>query len=153
MPIGVASALGSVIAIAETLVIYLMIMPASKRETLSPFLKWLHDFFNFKTLWLEKILKAIYVLATMFIVCTGVMFLFTVEKTWGETHWMGGYGFLMIILGPIALRILYEAIMLFIILVRNSGEINNKLSCKGNEERRFEKTFEKNTEDQTSNMQ
>ncbi len=40
---------------------------------------------------------------------------------------MGGYGLLLMILGPIALRLAYEMILMLIIAVKNIIEINKKL--------------------------
>ena len=44
--------------------------------------------------------------------------------------WMGGIGLLIMIIGPIVIRILFESTMLFILLVQNVIEINKKLSKK-----------------------
>ena len=41
--------------------------------------------------------------------------------------WLGGLGLLLMILGPIAIRLVYELLMMMVILVKNVIEINNKL--------------------------
>ena len=46
-------------------------------------------------------------------------------------EYVGARGLLMMILGPIIIRLAYEFIMMFILLVKNVIQINNKL--KGDE--------------------
>ena len=90
---------------------------------------------NFKTLFIEKILKALYVFATAFALIFGFLMLFSFVKVggyWGTAstiHWYGYYGLLIMIGGPIAIRLTYEVIMLFILLVKNVMDINKKLSA------------------------
>ena len=125
MPMSVAVILGVVAAIAGTVVAFVMIIPDNKRESLksNKFLLWLHDFLNFKTLWIEKILKCLYVFNTLAYACIGFFMLFS--ASFGQ--YMGGYGLLIIILGPFLPRVVYEFCMLSILTVRNLVEINNKL--------------------------
>lgn len=42
-------------------------------------------------------------------------------------QWLGGYGILVMILGPIVIRLVYELLMMVIILIKNVISINNKL--------------------------
>lgn len=49
--------------------------------------------------------------------------------------WYGPYGILIAVLGPIALRIVYECSMLGIILVKNVMEINKKIKSDVVEEK------------------
>ena len=58
--------------------------------------------------------------------------LFAVERWYSyysgyRYEWVGYYGLIMMILGPIAIRIVYEFIMMAILLVKNVIQINNKL--------------------------
>ncbi len=96
----------------------ILITPAKKRERLPAFFRWLHDVFNFKALFLEKILKFTYIFATIWIIVFGFFSIF--QEPLG--------GFLVMLLGPIAIRISYECFMLIILLVKNVIEINNRLS-------------------------
>ena len=125
MPMTVAVILGVVAAIAGTVVAFVMIVPEKKRDGFknNKYLLWLHDFLNFKTLWIEKILKFLYVFNTLAYVGIGFFMLFTAN--FGQ--YMGGYGLLIIIFGPIITRIVYEFCMLSILAVRNLVDINNKL--------------------------
>ena len=43
------------------------------------------------------------------------------------SSWLGGYGILVMIVGPIIIRLVYELLMLIIILVKNVISINSKL--------------------------
>ena len=56
------------LAIAATILAFIFIVPESKREKLNSFGKFLHDALNFKFLIVEKILQALYIFATAFII-------------------------------------------------------------------------------------
>ena len=60
----------------------------------------------------------------------GVGQLFNVQQSYwgGGATWMGGRGLLLIILGPIAVRLSYELMMMAVLLVKNVMEINRKLA-------------------------
>ncbi len=108
-----------VLAIAATVVAYILIIPNYRREKLNGFFRWIHDLFNFKVLLLEHILKSLYILATFFVIIYSFCHLFTGA---------GFIDFLVILIGgPVALRIVFEFIMLMIVLVRNTNDINKKL--------------------------
>lgn len=128
--------LSGITALAATVLLYIFVLPENKKEKLPKVGKIIHDIFNFKQLFLEKILQAIYVLSSVACVVTGVLMLFgfeiyTYSSYWGGTNtssfWYGGYGILLAILGPIVLRLVFESIMMFILLVKNVIEINKKL--------------------------
>ena len=126
--------LGIIAAVALTVFLYIKVMPRKYDGKLpNKFLQFIHDFFHFKKLYLEEVLKGIYVLANACCICVGIFLLITVESYHGyyysRTTWYGGYGLLLIVLGPIALRLTYEGIMMFILLVKNTIEINNKLKA------------------------
>ena len=134
----IALVLGITAALLLTIVVYAKIMP--KRldgQFYNPLAQKLHDFFHFKKLYLEEVLKFIYVLATIFDICYGAALLlgYTYEYTgkmpsgWTEKPTFG-YGLLLLIVGPIVLRLAYEGLMMFVLLVKNTIEINNKLSAK-----------------------
>ena len=80
MPASTATILAFIATIALTIVAYICIIPAKKRDTLSGIGKFFHDLFNFKWLLIEKIVKVCYVLSTIFIVCLGIFYLFSVEE-------------------------------------------------------------------------
>ena len=106
-----------VLAIVGTVLAYIFIMPKSKVKTLNKFWYFVHNVFNFKTLLVEKIFKALYVFLTIYVICAGFFQLFVSFLP----------GLLMLLLGPIVVRIVYEMIMMFILLVQNTTAIRNKL--------------------------
>jgi hypothetical protein len=104
-----------VLAIVGGILVYFLFVNA-KTEPKGKFAKWLKDFLSFKIMWIEPILKVIYYVATIFTVLYSFTFLA-----------LGGYGFLMflmcLVLGPIIIRIVYEATMMFIMIWRNTRDI------------------------------
>lgn len=125
--------LALVAAITGTVLCFVFIVPERRRNTLNNFGKLLHDVVNFKTLIVEKILQAFYIFATLYVIVLGFTMLFYVESGVDyyyyrtSSTWYGGYGLLMMIFGPIAIRIFYEFAMMFVLLVKNVIQINNKL--------------------------
>ncbi len=136
--VGFVLFLGTIATIVFTVLAYIFIIPAKKRAGLNPLGQFLHDVFNFKFLIIEKVLQFFYVLATIACVCYGLFMIFGInvyhsyysDKTY--TNWYGIYGILIAILGPIAIRLTYELIMMGLLLVKNVMQINKKL--KGQEE-------------------
>lgn len=128
--------LAAVFGLAACIVLYVMVLPKKKDGQLPhKILQFLHDFFHFKTLYLEVILKFIFTLATCVVVFLGFFTLFG-EDYWGDSTI--GQGLLILVLGPVALRIAYESIMMFILLVKNVIDINNKTKAPCCEEAKEE---------------
>ncbi len=131
MSMAVISILGFIFSLAIAILAFIFIVPDKKRAKLNKFGKFLHDLCNFKFLIIEKILQFCYVLATAFAIVCGFFMLFWVETYdfyyYSSTEWYGYYGILMMILGPIAVRIGYELMMMALLAVKNIIQINNKL--------------------------
>ena len=127
MSVPVASILGVIFAIAATVVLYILVLPDAKRPQLHGFLAFVHDFLNLKYLLIEKIFKFFYILNTMLFICVGFFLLFGRYDLFYDSRSTFLYGLLMIILGPIVSRLLYELFMLQVLLVKNAIEINNKI--------------------------
>lgn len=111
------------LAVAATVLAFIFITPDKKRGKLNAFGKALHDFLNFRYLIVEKILQALYIFFTAMTVIEGVFMLFMAPYG----HWMGGYGLLTMIVGPIVIRLIFELLMMVILLVKNVIAINGKL--------------------------
>lgn len=113
--IGVWAIIASILAIVGGILVYFLFVKA-KTTPNGKFLKWLKDFLAFKIMWIEPILKVVYYIATIFIILFSFSYLA-----------LGGAGilafFLSLILGPIGIRILYEATMMFIMIWRNTRDI------------------------------
>ena len=130
MPVNAAYILGILSAIAATVLSFIFILPENKKATLPAALKKIADILDFRTLFIEKIVKALYLFLTFSCICVGLFMLISVNYGFYTDMWMGGIGLLIMIIGPIVIRILFESTMLFILLVQNVIEINKKLSKK-----------------------
>lgn len=131
------------LALVATVLAHIFILPESRKSRLNGFGKFLHDTFNFKYLAIEKILRALYVFSTAFVLLYGFTLLFQTQDTYTydysiglyveSSEWIGWAGLPVMILGPIAVRLSYEMMMMLILLVKNVIQINNKLK-NANEE-------------------
>lgn len=133
MPLVIA--LSVMATIAAVVLLYIFILPEKKREKLPKLFKIVSDILNMKELFIEKVLRFLYILSTVACVITGVLMIFGFTHYesyyYDHTTWYGGYGILLAIVGPIVLRLAFEGVMMFILLVKNTIEINKKL--KGEE--------------------
>ena len=126
--LGAFSLFGGVLAVVATVLAYVFIIPENRRKKLNAFGKFLHDTFNFKYLIVEKILQALYIFFTADMIILGFFMLFAMPKDYfGGRHWLGGYGLLIMIVGPIVIRLMYELLMMAVLLLKNVISINNKL--------------------------
>lgn len=133
----VVIALGIVSSIAAVVLMYIFIFPEKKLARLPALIQRIVKILNFGELFLEKFLRFIYILATVTSVVVGAFMLFGFSHYKGiyanSTNWYGGWGILLMILGPIALRLVFEVFMMFILLVKNTIEINQKLKNQNDE--------------------
>ena len=118
MPGNIALIIGIAAAVAVTVLMYIFVIPENARKHLPGFLRLIHDLVNFRVMVLEPVIKLLYVLCTLGCIFTGILLLF------GDPFWIG---LIVLIIGPLVLRIIYEMIMLFIIQVQNVITINRKL--------------------------
>ena len=125
------------VALVLTILLWILVIPEKRRPKLGKFFAFLADLFNFKSLLIEKILKFTYVLLTLFAIVFGFCMLFIVS--YGES--MALYGVLIMILGPIALRLVYELSMMGVLLVNNVIEINRKMSVEQKAEKKEEEVI------------
>jgi hypothetical protein len=123
--------IAATLTVVATVLLYIFVLPEKKRDGLPKVGQIVHDILHFKSLFIEKIIRFFYVLTTVWCVLTGFLMLFGITTYEGyyysHTEWYGGYGILLMILGPIALRVVFETIMMGILLVKNVMQINNKL--------------------------
>ena len=123
MPMEVVYILALVFGLVATVLAFIIIVPEKRTIGVNAFTNFLHNLFNFKYLLIEKILQFCYVLTTCFVIFQGFFMLFASQ--YGQ--YLGGYGLLTLVFGPIFVRFVYEAFMLAIILIKNVIQINNKL--------------------------
>lgn len=134
--VGFMSFIAAIATIVFTILAYKRIVPEKKRAGLNKLGQFLHDVFNFKFLIIEKILQFFYVLSTIACVCFGLSMLLGIDiyhsdyfdKTY--TEWYGIYGILIALLGPIAVRLSFEVIMMGLLLIKNVIQINKKLKSQ-----------------------
>lgn len=121
--------LGVIVAIILTVYVYGAIMPQSKDGHLNRIPQRLHDFFHFKKLYIEAVLRFFYVFSTICCVCIGFFMLFGKKYTFFGTGYTStaGSGIMLMVFGPIACRIFFEVSMMIILLVTNVISIRNYL--------------------------
>ncbi|MBE5848185.1 MAG: zinc ribbon domain-containing protein [Lachnospiraceae bacterium] len=105
------------LALIGTVLLYIFILPDSKYQSLHPVLRFVHEFFKVKRLWLEAIMRAFYVFGCIFYMLAGFYIMIRVS-------FLGGL--FMIFLMPIILRLSFEFLMMLVLITRNLMELNNK---------------------------
>ena len=119
---GIWAGVALILAIIGGILVYFLFIK-SKTAPKGKFAKWLKDFLNFKIMWLEPILKVVYYIATIFTILFSFSFLS-----------QGGAGLiaflLSLTLGPVLIRIVYEAAIMFVMIWRNTKDIAENTSKK-----------------------
>lgn len=127
--------IGIVLAVAATVFICVRVLPKKYDGRLnSKFLQFLHDFFNFKTFYIEALTKFIFVLLTCLCIFVGFLLMFGKFEYYGYfgmtfTQSTFLYGLGIMLLGPLVLRVTYEFVMMAILLVQNVNDINRKMKA------------------------
>ena len=114
-----------IISIILTILLAILVVPEKRRNGLPKFFQVIHDICNFKGLLLEKVLKILYIFSTINVMLTGIFTWFSGGYNFGMTFLTG---LLILVLGPILVRLAYEFLMLFVLLVKIVIQINNKLN-------------------------
>ena len=111
--------IATILAGISSVLIYTLFVK-TKADPKGKFAKWLKNFLDFKTMWIESIMKILYYTITIFVIIFSFVYL-------GKFQDMGGMAFFMflcnIILGPIIVRLVYEMTMMFIMIWRNTRDI------------------------------
>lgn len=127
--------IGIVLAVAATVFICIRILPRKYDGRLgNKFMQFLHDFFNFKTFYIEALTKFIFILLTCLCVFVGFLLMFGKFEYYGYfgmtfTQSTFLYGLGIMLLGPLVLRVTYEFVMMAILLVQSVIAINRKLKA------------------------
>ena len=114
-----SSIIATVISLILVILLYIYVLPESKRPHLNKLFTFIHDFLSIKTLWIDKIFRFFFVLSAVSSLVYGIFMLFN------DSTFLMGLG--MIIFGPIASRVFYEIMLLTVMLVQNVIEINEQL--------------------------
>jgi len=114
---GVVAVIAFLVTIVIIILLYAFVLPDEKRDVLNKPFRAIHDFLKIRNLMIESILRFVYVFSVVSSVVGGFLSLF-------ENFWLGIFS---ILLGPIVCRLIFEALLLNIILVKNVIEINNHM--------------------------
>ena len=131
--LGTFATIAVILSIAAVVAAFIFIVPQKKREKLNLAGRIAHDVVNFRFLITEKICQAAYIFFTVFLILAGFFLLFVSVPInyYGDRKWLGGYGLLLMILGPIVVRLIFEFLMMALLLVKNVISINSKLRAPG----------------------
>ena len=121
--------IAAIAAVITTVLTMIFIVPEKHLSKIGKLGKFLHDAVNFKFLIVEKLLQVLYILSTCLCIFGGLFSLlgFQIHFEYQYFHWFGGQGLLTLLVGPIAVRLVYELLMMALLLVKNVIQINSKL--------------------------
>ncbi len=116
------------LAVAVTALLVVLVLPKEKDGRLPSFFQLLYDLFTPKTLVIEKLMQILYVFLTCLAVLYGIVVFFS-----GFFSGFGNLvmGLLVLTVGPILLRVLYELALLLVMQVKTVREISQKLDNMG----------------------
>ncbi len=106
-----------VLAVVGAILVVLLFLNKNNKTKLKGAAKWLYDFLNFDFIALETILKALYTGVTIFIILNSFNYI-SIDFLQFIVYLFGGL---------VVSRLLFELILMFIKIWRNTTEINNKL--------------------------
>ena len=123
-----------ILAIVGGILVYFLFIKG-KNLKLTPFLKKLRDLLDFKIMILETILKVLYLIITIFIILVSFSFIA-----------VNFLAFLLtLVFGPIIVRVIYEASIMFLMIWKNTKIIADNTTAK--ETKKEEKKENKKKED------
>ena len=105
-----------VLAIIGAIVGYFLFIKPDKKQD-NKFLAWAKDFFSFKKMLIEDLLKIFYAFAAIYL----TLFSFTLIGVNFLTF------ILTITLGNLVVRVMYEAALILIMIWKNTNDINKKM--------------------------
>lgn len=113
-----------ILAIVGGIVLYFVFLSKKNEGKFDGFVKWLYDFLSFKKIFLEVFLKIAYMATAIFITLSSLSLM-------GVNILLF---LLVLVLGNIIARVIYEFALVNLIMCRNTTEINAKLSGKNQED-------------------
>ena len=109
---GIWAIIAAILAVVGGILVYFLFVN-TKAEPKGKFAKWLKNFLAFKIMWIEGILKVLYYMATIFMILISFT-LISVDFIAFLIAFIGG---------PILIRLLYEGLIMFIMIWRNTTDI------------------------------
>ncbi|MBR3253719.1 hypothetical protein IKF86_00515 [Candidatus Saccharibacteria bacterium] len=111
-----------ILAIVGGILTYFLFVKA-KNSPKGKFVSWLKKFLDFKSMWIEALLKISYYFLTIFVILSSFSYLALGGN--GVLLWLGN-----LILGPIVVRVAYEMFMMFVMIWRNTQDIADNTKKK-----------------------
>ena len=113
---GVWTLVSLILAIVGAIVIYFLFVQPEKKYD-NKFVTWLREFLNFQAMLIEPIMKIAYTFIALFITLSSFSLISTSFVAF----------LLMLIVGNLVTRVLYEFTMILISIWKNTKEINKKM--------------------------
>ncbi len=107
-----------IIAIGGGAFLHFTVFGKKNQDKYSGFMGWLYEYFNFEKLMIEPLLKLTYIIAAIHITLSALLELTSFDGIIDC--------FTQLIFGNIALRVVYELILLLVSMARNLNELNGK---------------------------
>ena len=111
MSIGIAATIGMIATVAAIVLLYVKVLPKKYDGKLD-----------------NKYLKFLFVVGTVMCVCFGFFMMFSVTETYFGDQSNFTTGLVLLIVGPITMRFIFELQMMGVMLVRNVMDINKKMN-------------------------
>ena len=105
-----------ILAIVGGILIYVLFVKSKKKQD-NKFLAWCKDFFDYKKMLIEDLLKAIYLILAIYITLSSFAYIGTNFATF----------ILTLLAGNVILRLVFEGSLVLIMIWKNTTEINKKL--------------------------
>lgn len=109
-----------VLAVVGGLVLYFTFLSKKNEGKFTGFLGWMYEFLNFKKFTIEAILKITYLILALFITLSSLAYI--------ASNFLAFL--LVVVIGNVVVRIIYEFSLTLLIICRNTTEINSKLNRK-----------------------
>lgn len=115
---GVWMIISAVLALVGGIVLYFTFLSSKNDGRFKGFLGWMYDFLTFRKMMLEALLRICYLILVIFVTLSGFA--------------MGNIlaCLLTILLGNLAVRIVYEFALIMLVICRNTSDISKKLNGK-----------------------
>ena len=120
--------ISAVIALIGGIVLYFTFLKSKNEGRFKGFLGWMYDFLTFRKMMLEALLRICYLILVIFVTLAG----FAAGNLL--------VCLLTIILGNLAIRIVYEFALIMLVICRNTSEISKKLNGKEVKEEKVAET-------------
>lgn len=117
-----------VLAIVAGIVLHFTFLSNKNEGKFTGTLGWLYDFLAFRKLWIESILRLFYICTVCILCVSSIITLFSGFSKYVNFGASLVSSILILVLGNLIARILYELSLLSVLMCRNIIEINRKIS-------------------------